>query len=71
MSNSYKLFILQGVLLVIVLMVSCYNSYSMPYFQFVRNDKLIKTISIMLCIGLIATMFFIMNDRQGLLINGG
>lgn len=57
MSNSYKLFILQGVLLVIVLMVSCYNSYSMPYFQFVRNDRLIKTISIMLCIGLIATMF--------------
>lgn len=71
MSNSYKLFIFQGVLLVIVLMVSCYNSYSMPYFQFVRHDKLIKTISIMLCIGLIATMFFIMNDRRGLLINGG
>lgn len=71
MSNSYKLFIFQGVLLVIVLMVSCYNSYSMPYFQFIRHNKLIKTISIMLCIGLIATMLFIMNDRQGLLINGG
>ena len=71
MSNSYKLFIFQGVLLVIVLMVSCYNSYSMPYSRFIRHDKLIKTISIMLCIGLIATMFFIINDRQGLLINGG